>query len=59
MRAVLGDSMTNCEIEPANAQIIIVCLQASPFLPPAITEELFDLELSEELPVGSPFSSNK
>ncbi|CAL9078446.1 unnamed protein product [Musa textilis] len=57
LRAVLGDSMTNCEIEPANSQII-VCLKASPFLPPAITEELFNLELSEELPVGSPFSLN-
>ncbi|CAL9092648.1 unnamed protein product [Musa textilis] len=55
LRAVLGDSMTNCEIEPANAQIV-ECLQASPFLPPAITEELFNLELPEESPVGSSSS---
>ncbi|WOL05834.1 hypothetical protein Cni_G14565 [Canna indica] len=57
LRAVLGDSMTNCEIEPADEQIV-ACLQASQFLPPAITEEMFNMELPEESQVGSPSSSN-
>ncbi|XP_072985528.1 ACT domain-containing protein ACR10-like [Typha latifolia] len=47
LRSVLGECMTNCDIEPANVEMAAY-LQASLFLPPSITEELFILELSEE-----------
>ncbi|KAG1355006.1 ACT domain-containing protein ACR10 [Cocos nucifera] len=57
LRAVLGDSMTNCDIEPASAEIAS-CMQASPSLPRAITEEMLALELPEESSRESPFSSN-
>ncbi|KAG1362608.1 ACT domain-containing protein ACR10 [Cocos nucifera] len=57
LRAVLGDSMTKCDIELASAEIAS-SMQASPFLPPAIPEEMFDLELPEESPRESPSSSN-
>ncbi|KAM0949474.1 putative [Protein-PII] uridylyltransferase [Dioscorea sansibarensis] len=49
LRAVLGDSVMSCDIEPASEDIA-ACLQASSCLPPAITEEMFKLELSEEPP---------
>ncbi|XP_008803450.2 ACT domain-containing protein ACR10 [Phoenix dactylifera] len=57
LRAVLGDFMTNCDIELAGAEIASY-MQASPFLPPAITEEMLHLELPEESPKESPFPSN-
>jgi len=58
LRAVLGDSMTNCDIEPASEEIA-TCLQASPLLPPAITEEMFNLDLSVETPTGcQPLSTS-
>lgn len=49
LRAVLGDSMTSCDIELASEDIA-ACLQASSCLPPAITKEMFKLELAEEPP---------
>ena len=51
MRAVLGDSMMNCDIELASEEIA-ACLQASPLLHPEITEEMFNLDLSLETPTG-------
>lgn len=58
MRAVLGDSMTSCDIEPASEEIA-TCLQASPLLPPEVTEEMFNLDPSVENPTGcQPLSSN-
>nr|XP_010918604.1 ACT domain-containing protein ACR10 [Elaeis guineensis] len=57
LRAVLGDSMTNCEIELASAEIASR-MQASPSVPPAITEEMLALEIPEQSSRESPFSSN-
>lgn len=48
----------NCDIEPASAEIAAY-LQASPFLPPPITEEMFILELPEELHSNSSNFSTK
>ncbi|XP_077221779.1 ACT domain-containing protein ACR10-like [Tasmannia lanceolata] len=56
LRAVLGDSMISCEIELASVELTS-CLQGSSFLSPAITEEMFNLELPDESPVGSPGTS--
>lgn len=57
LRAVLGDSMASCDIEPASPEIA-ACLQASPFLPPEVTEEMFSLELPEQPPGGSSPATN-
>ncbi|XP_020095752.1 ACT domain-containing protein ACR10-like isoform X2 [Ananas comosus] len=58
LRTALGESMMNCDIEPASAEIAAY-LQASPFLPPPITEEMFILELPEELHSNSSNFSTK
>ncbi|KAG1361345.1 ACT domain-containing protein ACR10 [Cocos nucifera] len=52
LKAVLGDSMTSCDIEPARADIA-ACLQASSSLPYSIREEMFGLELPDEPSTGS------
>lgn len=57
LRPALGDSMTSCDIEVASEELAS-CMQASPFLPPAITEEMFDLELPKESLRESPSSSS-
>lgn len=44
LRAVLRDAMTSCEIELAGPQIT-ACSQGSSFLPSAITQDMFCLEL--------------
>ncbi|KAH7663043.1 [Protein-PII] uridylyltransferase protein [Dioscorea alata] len=58
LRAVLGDSMTSCEIELASEDIA-ACLQASSCLPLAIIEEMSSFELPQEPPGGyRPLSHN-
>ncbi|KAK1266921.1 hypothetical protein QJS04_geneDACA000227 [Acorus gramineus] len=57
LRAVLGDSMMECCIELAEAEIAS-CLQVSSFLPPSIMEEIFGLELPEEIVKGSSPPNN-
>ncbi|KAK8936396.1 hypothetical protein KSP39_PZI013028 [Platanthera zijinensis] len=54
LKSILGDSMTSCEIEPTSGEITTY-LQASPFLPPEISEEIFNLELPKELLKGSHY----
>ncbi|KAK3036371.1 hypothetical protein RJ639_032140 [Escallonia herrerae] len=56
LRAVLEDSMISCDIEMAPLEIT-ACSQGPPFLPPAITEDTFDLEMLDERRSGS-FPSN-
>ncbi|GLT25734.1 hypothetical protein SLA2020_008440 [Shorea laevis] len=49
IREVLWDSLISCEIEKVGSQIT-ACSQASSFLPSVITEDIFPLEISNELP---------
>ncbi|KAK3043047.1 hypothetical protein RJ639_002615 [Escallonia herrerae] len=56
LRAVLEDAMISCDIEMAGPEIT-ACSQGPPFLPPAITEDTFDLEMLDERRSGS-FPSN-
>lgn len=46
LKAVLGESMTSCDIEQT-VEDINAYLRASSKLPPSITEEMFTLELPE------------
>ena len=48
--------MISCEIELAGAEVT-GCSQGSSFLPPAITEEIFSLELPDGHQNGSPASN--
>ena len=57
LKTVLGDSMLNCEIERVGSEIT-ACSQASSFLPSAITEDTFVLEMPNQLPSGSLTSSS-
>uniref|UniRef100_A0A1D1Y8N0 ACT domain-containing protein ACR n=1 Tax=Anthurium amnicola TaxID=1678845 RepID=A0A1D1Y8N0_9ARAE len=52
LRTVLGESMIKCEIELASTELTISSLPSS-FLPRAITEEIFTLELPDEPPRGA------
>ncbi|KAF5191111.1 Act domain-containing protein [Thalictrum thalictroides] len=52
LKAYLGDAMITCEIELIGAEIA-TCSQGTSFLPPAITEDMFSLELSNEHSSGS------
>lgn len=52
LEAVLGDAMMSIEIELAGPEVT-ACSQGSSFLPPAITEEIFSLELPDERSNGS------
>ncbi|KAJ4778222.1 ACT domain-containing protein [Rhynchospora pubera] len=61
LKSVLGDSMTDCDIEVASGDMSC-CVNASP-LPPTVTEEMFASELPEEEssvspPKCSPYSSS-
>lgn len=56
LRAVLRDAMTSCEIELAGPQIA-ACSQGSSFLPSAITQDMFCLELPSK-PTNGFLSSN-
>ncbi|XP_059666034.1 ACT domain-containing protein ACR10-like [Cornus florida] len=49
LKAVLGDAMMSCEIEPVGPEIA-ACSPGSSFLPSAIKEEMFSLELPSERP---------
>ncbi|GMN39238.1 hypothetical protein TIFTF001_008459 [Ficus carica] len=57
LKAVLGDAMISCNIEKVGSEIT-ACSQASSFLPSAITEDTFLLEMPNELPSGTLTSSN-
>ncbi|KAG0453101.1 hypothetical protein HPP92_025765 [Vanilla planifolia] len=57
LKAVLGESMISCDIEPA-LDDTSACLRASSSLPPCVTEEMFTLELPEELSKESLPASN-
>ncbi|KAK9158606.1 hypothetical protein Scep_005180 [Stephania cephalantha] len=57
LKAVLGDDMISCEIELAGS-VVNICSQGSSFLPPAISDEMFSLELSGEQPNVSSSTSN-
>ena len=54
---VMQDAVINCNIEKVGPEIT-ACSQASPFLPSAITEDIFHLEMSNELPSVSLTSNN-
>lgn len=47
LKAILGESMTSCDIE-RTVEDITACLRASSTRPPSITEDMFTLELPEE-----------
>ncbi|XP_052184746.1 ACT domain-containing protein ACR10-like isoform X2 [Diospyros lotus] len=49
LKAVLGDAMISCDIEPAGPEVA-TCLQGSSFLPSAIKEDIFSLELPSKHP---------
>ncbi|KAF3434041.1 hypothetical protein FNV43_RR25144 [Rhamnella rubrinervis] len=44
LKAVVGDAMISCEIDEAGPEVA-TCSQGSPYLPSAINEEMFSLEL--------------
>ncbi|XP_052173555.1 ACT domain-containing protein ACR10 [Diospyros lotus] len=46
LKAALGDDMISCEIEMVGPEIT-ACSQGHSFLPPAITEDKFNLDLNE------------
>ncbi|XP_056168875.1 ACT domain-containing protein ACR10-like [Syzygium oleosum] len=56
LRDVLGDFILSCEIEMAGPEVA-ACSQGSLFLPSAVIEDMFSLELSSESPTGSLFSN--
>ncbi|KAB1219025.1 hypothetical protein CJ030_MR3G015059 [Morella rubra] len=51
LKAALDDIMISCEIELAGPEFT-ACSQGSPFLPSAITEDMFCLELAKGCPSG-------
>ncbi|KAF3441808.1 hypothetical protein FNV43_RR15723 [Rhamnella rubrinervis] len=57
LRVVLGEAIISCDLEKVDSEIT-ACSQASSFLPSAITEDEFGMEMSDELPSGSLTSSN-
>ncbi|OMO81816.1 hypothetical protein CCACVL1_12205 [Corchorus capsularis] len=54
---VMQDAVISCNIEKVGPEIT-ACSQASPFLPSAITEDIFQLEMSSELSTVSLTSNN-
>lgn len=52
LKASLGDRMIRCDIELVGSEMA-TCSQGSSFLPSAITEDMFSLELSHEKQGGS------
>ena len=57
LNEVLGDAVISCDIEMVVPEIT-ACSQTSSFLPSAITEDMFDLEMPGELPSGILTSDN-
>ncbi|KAK2654927.1 hypothetical protein Ddye_007979 [Dipteronia dyeriana] len=57
LKDIMGDSMISCDIEMVGPEIT-ACSQASSFLPPAITEDMFRSEIPEEYPSGSLTSNS-
>ncbi|KAA8518703.1 hypothetical protein F0562_016523 [Nyssa sinensis] len=57
LKGVLGDAMISCEIEMVGPEIT-ACSQGPSFLPPAITEDTFNLEKLDECQSGSLTSKN-
>ncbi|EXB75885.1 hypothetical protein L484_022562 [Morus notabilis] len=57
LNAVLGDAMISCDVEKVGSEIT-ACSQASSFLPSAITEDTFVLEMPNQLPSGTLTSSS-
>ncbi|XP_010267219.1 PREDICTED: ACT domain-containing protein ACR10-like [Nelumbo nucifera] len=57
LRAVLGDAMISCDIELAGSEMVS-CLHGSSFLPSAIREEMFSLEMHDEHPSRSSARSS-
>lgn len=53
LKSVLGDAMISCEIEMVGPEVT-VCSQGPSFLPPEITEDMFDSEVFDEHRSGSP-----
>ncbi|XP_044474021.1 ACT domain-containing protein ACR10-like [Mangifera indica] len=51
LKAVMEDAMISCDIEMVGTEIT-ACSQASSFLPSVISEEMFHLEMPNELPSG-------
>ncbi|KAI3822531.1 hypothetical protein L1987_10122 [Smallanthus sonchifolius] len=57
LKAIVGDSMVSCDIEMVSPDIT-ACSQGPPFLiPPAITEDTFNLEMLDPCQNGSCHSS--
>ncbi|XP_020212291.1 ACT domain-containing protein ACR10 [Cajanus cajan] len=52
LSAILGDPYVTIDIELVGPEIT-ACSQASPFLPSAITEDIFDLESPDSIPRGT------
>ncbi|CAN1174297.1 ACT domain-containing protein ACR10 [Linum perenne] len=48
LKDVLGEALTSCEIELVGTEITTACSQVSSFLPSAITEDMFNLELPHD-----------
>ncbi|XVE76116.1 hypothetical protein DITRI_Ditri12bG0147400 [Diplodiscus trichospermus] len=57
LEGVIQDAVISCNIEKVGPEIT-ACSQASPFLPSAIIEDIFHLEMSNELPSVSLTSNN-
>ena len=53
----MQNAVISCNIEKVGPEIT-ACSQACPFLPSAITEDIFHLEMSNELPSVSLTSNN-
>ncbi|KAM7264107.1 hypothetical protein ACFE04_001790 [Oxalis oulophora] len=56
LKEAIGDDMISCEIELVGPKIA-ACSQGSSFLPSVITEDIFPMEMCEELPSLSLTSS--
>lgn len=57
LEAILGGAMLSCDIEKVGSEIT-ACSQASCFLPSAIKEDTFVLEMPNQLPSGSLTSNS-
>ncbi|KAK9921004.1 hypothetical protein M0R45_029536 [Rubus argutus] len=56
LKAATGNAMISCEIEKVGPEIT-ACSQSSSFLPSAVMEDMFNLEMPAELPSGLLTSS--
>ncbi|MCL7045159.1 hypothetical protein MKW94_021315 [Papaver nudicaule] len=57
LRSVLGDALISCEIELSGSEVLTCSTGSS--LPPAITEEMFGLELGNNHPLSKSSPSNE